>query len=133
MRTRKRGVREILTTHFKAFNAWHTQNDTQIKALWNQFNEARSKQDETNANVALSKIGDVYATFKPQHDKFLSELSSVLTPDQVETVKDTLTVNKVKVTFNAYGEIFHGLSDDQKAFILKNLKQPAKRPLTPAR
>jgi hypothetical protein len=89
-------VRGILAAHFKAFNAWHTENDPQIKELWNQFNDARSKLNETNANVALAKIDGVYASFKPEHEKFLSELSSVLTSAQVEAVKE--------IVFNSYYE-----------------------------
>jgi hypothetical protein len=115
-------VREILAAHLKAFNAWHWQHDAEIKELWNEFNKARSSQDEPGANTALAKIDGVYASLKPEHDKFQKELASVLSPQQIETVKDALTVNKVEVTFNAYGEIFHGLTDEQKAFILKNLK-----------
>jgi hypothetical protein len=115
-------VRKIASAHIKALNEWHTKNDAQIKALWNEFNDARSRLNEANANAALAKIEGVYASFKPQHKKFVSELSTVLTPAQVEAVKDSLTVNKVKITFNAYGEIFHGLTDKHKAFILKNLK-----------
>lgn len=115
-------VRDIFAAHLKAFDSWHAQNDAQIKELWNEFNKARSQQNETNADTALAKIDGVYATFKPEHDKFVSALSSVLTPEQVATVKDALTVNKVEVTYNAYGEIFHGLTEEQKAFILKNLK-----------
>ena len=42
-------------------------------------------------------------------------MSSVLTPEQVEAVKDALTINKVKITFHAYRQIFHGLTDEQKA------------------
>ena len=120
--TREAKVRKIVGAQIKALNTWHAQNDDRIKSLWNEFNQARGKQDETNANLALGEIDAVYATFKPQHEKFESALSSVLTPEQVETVKDALTINKVKITFNAYGEIFHGLTDEQKAFILKNLK-----------
>ena len=115
-------VREIVGEQIKALNEWHEKNDAQIKALWSEFDKARSKQDEAGANAALGKIDGVYASFKPPHEKFVSELSAVLTPEEVETVKDVLTVSKVKVTFNAYGEIFHGLTDEQKAFILKNLK-----------
>jgi hypothetical protein len=115
-------LREILAEHIKALNAWHTQNDAAIKSLWNEFNAARSAQNSTEADAALAKIGGVYASFKPQHEKFLADLATVLTPDQIESVKDTLTINKVKITFNAYGEIFHGLTDEQKSFILKNLK-----------
>jgi Spy/CpxP family protein refolding chaperone len=115
-------VREIVGAQIKALNEWHAKNDAQIKALWSEFDKARSKQDEAGANAALGKIDGVYTSFKPQHEKFAAELSPVLTPEQVETVKDALTVNKVEVTFHAYGEIFNGLTEEQKAFILKNLK-----------
>lgn len=115
-------VREILSAHLEALNAWHADNDAQIKPLWNQFNQARGKQNETNADAALAKIDGVYASLQPPHKKFISDLAAVLSPDQIEAVKDTLTINKVKITFNAYGEIFPGLTDGQKTFILKNLK-----------
>ena len=115
-------VREILAAQIQALNMWHAQNDAQLKALWNEFNKARSKMNQTNADAALAKIDAVYATFKPQHDKFISGLSSLLTPEQVETVKDTLTVNKVRVTYNVYLQIFPTLTDAQKAVVLNDLK-----------
>src|SRR5208337_4195763 len=93
-------VRDSLAAWFAALKTWHAANDAQIKPLWKEFNAARSAQNATNANAALEKIAGVYATFKPQHEKFLADLSSVLTPEQVEAVKDVLTVNKVKVTYD---------------------------------
>ena len=115
-------VSDILAAQFKALRAWHAENDAQVKELWNEFNRARSAQNVTNANAALAKIDGVYATFKPQHEKFISDLSAVLSPDQVETVKDVLTVNKVKVTYDVYLQIFPGLTEAQKAVVLQNLK-----------
>lgn len=115
-------VRGTLAEYYKALKTWHATNDTEIKSLWSQFSKARGKQDEAGANAALAKIAGVYASFKPDHEKFLTGLSSVLTPEQIESVKNVLTVNKVKVTFDNYGKIFHGLTDEQKVFILKNLK-----------
>jgi len=115
-------VRAIIGEYIKALDAWHPQHDAEIKELWQQFNQAHGKQDQAATDAALAKIDAVYASFKPQHEKFLGDLSSVLTPPQVETAEDVLTINKVKITFNAYGEIFHGLTDAQKAFILKNLQ-----------
>jgi hypothetical protein len=115
-------IREIFAPHFKAQTAWHTQNDPQIGSLWNDFNKAHGKKDDAATDAASARIAAIYATFKPEHDKFLAALSTILTPEQVETVKDALTINKVKITFNAYGEIFHGLKDEQKAFILTELK-----------
>jgi len=115
-------VQEIIAAQFRALSDWHERNDAQIKPLWNQFNAARSKNDTAAADAALAKIDSVYATFKPRHDEFLARLGKVLTPDQVELVKDTLTVNKVQVTFHAYEEIFPGLTAAQKAVVLQNLK-----------
>ena len=115
-------VRAILEAQLQALNVWHAQNDARLKTLWNEFNNARGKQEATNADAALAKIDSVYATFKPQHDQFISDLSLVLTPAQLETVKDVLTVNKVKVTYSVYLQIFPTLTDEQKAVVLKNLK-----------
>jgi len=113
---------DILAAQFKALRAWHAANDAQIRELWDEFNRARSAQNVTNANAALAKIVGVYATFKPQHDKFISDLSAMLSPEQVQTVKDVLTVNKVKVTYDVYLQIFPGLTEAQKAVVLQNLK-----------
>lgn len=115
-------VREILVLHLKELSAWHVQNDAAIKALWADFNKARGKQDPTNADAALAKIDAMHASFKPQHDKFISDLSSALTPEQIESVKDVLTVNKVKVTYDVYLQIFPKLTDEQKAVVLNDLK-----------
>jgi len=115
-------VHDILAAQFKALRAWHAANDSRIKPLWNEFNQARGRQNVTNANAALAKIDAVYASFKAQHDQFLADLATVLTPAQVETVEDALTVNKVKVTYDVYLQIFPELTDGQKAVVLQNLK-----------
>ena len=115
-------VRAIMTAQLQALDTWHTANDKQIKALWAQFSKARSKMNETNADATLAQLDAVYATFQPQHDAFLAQLGGVLSPEQIETVEDTLTINKVKITYNAYQQIFHGLTAEQNAVILKNLK-----------
>ncbi len=115
-------VKAILIAHAEAQKAWHQKNDEQIGQLWNQFNKARSKTNQPAADAVMDKMDVVYADFKPEHDAFLAKLAAVLTPEQVESVKDTMTINKVKITFNAYQQIFHGLTPEQNEFILKNLK-----------
>jgi hypothetical protein len=59
---------------------------------------------------------------QPLHDQFLVKLAKNLTPEQVEQVKDLMTYNKVKVTYNAYCLILPGLTDAEKAKILELLK-----------
>jgi hypothetical protein len=115
-------VRKVFRDFFNAQNAWHQANDAKVKGLWNQFNRARSKKDVVAANQALADIDAVYATFHPQHQAFLDGLAAVLSPSQIETVEDALTVNKVKVTYNVYLQIFPTLTEAQKAVVLANLK-----------
>ena len=116
-------TREVLSEFLVAHDAWHQTNDAQLKELWNNFNKARGKQDKAGADKELAQIDAVYATFKPEHDKLISGLATVLTPEQIETVEDVFTVNKVKVTYNVYLEIFPTLTDEQKAVVLKDLKK----------
>ena len=56
------------------------------------------------------------------HGDYVAKLATDLTPEQVEKVKDKMTYNKVKVTYDAYCEIVPGLSDPEKAQILVFLK-----------
>ncbi len=116
-------VKAALAEYLGELDAWHKQNDTQAKAAWAGFNTAHGKRDEVATEAADAKINDTYASFQPAHDKFITQLSTVLTPEQVETVEDTLSINKVKITYNVYQQIFPNLTPEQNAFILKNLKQ----------
>jgi len=59
---------------------------------------------------------------KPLHDQFLVKLSADLTPEQLELVKDKMTYNKVRVTYDAYCSIVTDLTDAEKARILATLK-----------
>jgi Spy/CpxP family protein refolding chaperone len=115
-------IREILGPHLMALNEWHAKNDPELKQLWAEFNKARSDKDDAKADAALAKIDGVYASFKPQHDDFHKKLGTVLTPSQIESVEDGMTENKLNITYKAYGEIFHGLTDKQNAFIMEKLK-----------
>jgi len=62
------------------------------------------------------------ATRKSLHDSFVAKLNGELTPEQVEIVKDKMTYNKVKVTYDAYCQFVPQMTDEQKAHILADLK-----------
>lgn len=59
---------------------------------------------------------------KPLHEWFLAVLALDLTPEQVDMVKDQMTYNKVKVTFDAYCNIVPDLTEADKAKIQELLK-----------
>ncbi len=88
------------------------------EALDNMF-QALSKNApgiETNRAAILKVLS------QQLHNHFLARLTAELAPDQVEQVKDRMTYNKVKVTYDAYCEIVPKLTDAERAKILAALK-----------
>lgn len=83
--------------------------------------DTRLKVDHKEVNYA-NRAEQLAIQSKPLHEQFLAKLGSVLTPDEVEKVKDLMTYNKVKVTYDAYCAIIPGLADSEKVKILELLK-----------
>jgi hypothetical protein len=63
------------------------------------------------------------------HQKLIAGLQAELTPDQVESVKDKLTANKVPITYKTYQAILPSLKDEDKAKILALLKEAREKSL----
>ncbi len=95
----------LLVARYRALRDWHDANDAKLKQA--------SPEEATQIKASL----------KASHDKFLADLSEVLTPAQVERVKDQTTYNKVKVTYDAYCEIVPNMTETQRARILQLLKE----------
>ncbi|HLZ54459.1 MAG TPA: DUF3826 domain-containing protein [Verrucomicrobiae bacterium] len=102
-------VHDIIMAQWRALRAWHDANDAKLKQA--------VKAGDSNATAQIR------TSLKSVHDRFLSELSRNLTPQQVDTVKDKMTYDKVEVTCKAYGQIVPNLTDADKAKILELLKQ----------
>jgi hypothetical protein len=83
--------------------------------------DTRLKVDGKEINYE-NRAAQLAVQSKPLHDQFLAKLAASLTPEQVEQVKDLMTYNKVKVTYDAYCAIVSGLTDAEKAKILELLK-----------
>lgn len=75
----------------------------------------------TNADLAARNALASGLT-KPLHEWFVGVLALDLTPEQVDVVKDQMTYNKVKVTFEAYCNIIPNLTESDKAKIQELLK-----------
>ena len=100
-------VHDIIIAQYRALNAWHDENDAKLKAA----------KADTNATAQIR------ASLKTLHDDFLSKLAENLSPEQIEKVKDKMTYGKVQFTFAGYVAQYPNLSDENKAQILKLLKQ----------
>ena len=80
-------------------------------------------KESGNTNADLAARSALSGSLsKPLHEWFISVLALDLTPDQVEVVKNHMTYNKVKVTFDAYCNIIPNLTDANKAKIQELLK-----------
>ena len=100
-------VHDAVIAQYRALKAWHEANDAQLKAA----------KGDTNAIAAIR------VSLKILHDGFLAKLGEVLTPAQVETVKDKLTYGKVQFTFGGYVAQYPALTEAQKQRVLELLKE----------
>jgi hypothetical protein len=98
-------VHDILIAHYRALRDWHDTNGPKLKG------------------ATGDAARELKTSLKVIHDKFLASLAGQLTPSQVEIVKDKMTYNKVKVTYDAYCEIVPGLTEPQKQRMLELLKE----------
>jgi Spy/CpxP family protein refolding chaperone len=91
-----------------------------------QYRALRARDETLDADLksgAKNAMADAQKQTKKLHDDFLANLSAVLTPEQVEKVKDKMTYGKVKFTYDAYCNIIPGLTDPEKTKVMELLKQ----------
>jgi len=103
-------VHDIIIAQYRALRARDMAIDARLKA--------------DGKEVTYTNRADLLpAQSKPLHEQFLAKLAVILTPEQIEKVKNQMTYNKVAVTYDAYCAIVPGLTDAEKARILEVLKQ----------
>src|SRR5262249_32947835 len=81
-------VHDIIMGQYRALNAWHETNDPKLKEL-------KKTAPGADADENKKKTEEIQGSLKKLHDAYLAKLSALLTPDQVEKVKDLMTYNKV--------------------------------------
>jgi hypothetical protein len=94
-----------------------------------QYRVMRSRDELINAKLEAmgkeisyaNRAGELEAESKVLHTHFFAELGKLLTPQDVEKVKDKMTYNKVKITFDAYTNIIPALTDSDKTKITELL------------
>ena len=102
-------VHDLIIAQYRVMRARDALIDAQLKAVGKEV-------------TFENRIGRLQEESKPLHADFFAKLSEKLTPAQVEIIKDKMTYNKVKVTYDAYVAIVPGLTDPEKAKLLDLLK-----------
>lgn len=106
-----RRVREAIVAQYRSLRARDEALDNMFQAL-----SKNAPGIETNRGTILKVLS------QQLHHHFLARLAAELAPEQVEQVKDRMTYNKVKVTYDAYCQIVPKLTAAEKAKILEMLK-----------
>ena len=119
-------AKAILADWLVTMGAWHQENDAKLKDLWSQWSKARSvvPKDEFPGEVISHQIDDVYATLKPAYHAFVERLGTELSPEQIDTLKETWSRSPgAKRTYNAYLETVPDLTEDQKKVIFDRMQR----------
>jgi len=104
-------VRDLIAQQYRDLSKIHDARDTQIKAA-----KEKAGADKAAANAASQAARD---EAKPQLDKlhgeFLIKLSSELSPEQVDQVKDGMTYGVLPLTYGVYLKMYPDLTVEQKS------------------
>jgi hypothetical protein len=104
-------VRSVIVNHYRALRARDSVIDAYLRAKGEDSGEDSPERQQLFERIT-----------PPLHQLYIQTLSAYLTPAEVEIVKDKMTYNKVKVTFDAYCEIIPKLTESEKAMIMETLK-----------
>lgn len=109
-------VTNVLVTQYRDLGLvhdWREAEKKRIKAagLPKETAALQASQADTAAEISLEKY----------HRYFIGRLSAVLTPEQVNQVKDAMTYRVLEVTYKAYLEMLPSLTAAQKDTILSDL------------
>ncbi len=103
-------VRTIIAYQYRDLNNIHEERNATVKVLREQGGEdkdAKLKETENDADVKLYNL----------HCAYIAKLSSELTPEQVEKVKDGMTYGRAPRDYKAFCDMIPSLTDDQKRYI----------------
>jgi len=112
-------VHDIILAQYRRLNDWHEANDKNIK----QLSKEAGQKDPAVAAKAKERLASLQTDRKELHRRFIDRLAELLSPEQVELVKDLQTYNKVQVTYHNYCLIIPNLSEADKEKILELLKE----------
>jgi Spy/CpxP family protein refolding chaperone len=106
-------IRDLIAQQYRNLREIHDARDATIKAA-----KAKSSDDKAAADATVKTAQDeAKVKLDELHGRFLAGLSSHLTPEQVDKVKDGLTYGVVQVTYNAYLKMYPDLKEEEKVKI----------------
>ena len=112
--TKAQQVRNLITDQYRSLSTLHDTRDAQIKAVKSQAGD-----NPDAAKLATKALEDMAQSLQKQlHTQYLLKLYALLTPKQVDQVKDGMTYGVRQVTYNQYLVMLPDLAEEQKAKIM---------------
>jgi len=112
-------VCNLIADQYRSLSILQDTRDSRIKAVQSQVGDNGSPDSIKLAIQALKEM--TQALQKQLHIRYLLKLSALLTPAQIDQIKDGMTYGLVQATYNAYLEMLPQLTEPQKAAIMAYL------------
>jgi uncharacterized protein YpuA (DUF1002 family) len=105
-------VKQLVMNQYRSLRALHDARDAKLKDIGK---DDKAAIDKTKA--------DTEAAIKPLHEEFVAKLNAELTPEQVEIVKDKMTMGRRQHDWGGFTDMLPDLTDAQKQYISAQLKE----------
>jgi hypothetical protein len=114
-----RHVCHIIADQYRSLSMLHDTRDVQIQVVRTQMSSNKEQADQ----VIQALRGFTRALLDKLHVQYLVRLSTLLSPEQIDRVKDGMTYGVVRFTYNSYVEMLPDLTNEQKERILEYLME----------
>jgi hypothetical protein len=111
-------VHQTIVTQYRALRDWHATHGPTVKDLKKKLSAETDAVKKTELQAELEKTE---ASLRALHKDFLDKLSTDLTPEQIDVIKDQMTYNVRNVTYKAFNDMLPDLKEHEKAEIMKQL------------
>ncbi|MDN3594830.1 DUF3826 domain-containing protein [Zunongwangia endophytica] len=114
-------VRNLIAEQYRSLSQVHEKRDEDVEKIQKRFpkEDYPQKYEEKVDEIREKSEGEIARL----HNSFLKDLAKQLDKNQIEKVKDGMTYSVVPKTYLAFQEMLPQLIEEEKAFILKNLKE----------
>jgi hypothetical protein len=103
-------VRDVIASQYRALNAIQEKRDARIKAAKGRSGAAKDTVD----SAIKAATAEADATIEQLHRDYLAKLSTDLSPEQIDQVKDGMTYGVLPLTFRVYQQMLPNLSAEQR-------------------
>ena len=105
-------VRNVIANRYFKLNDIYEARDAKIKAAKDSL-----AGDAKNAEIRAAQ-NEADAALYRCHFEYPADLSLLLTPEQIDQVKDSMTYGVLMVTYNSHLDMIPSLTDEEKAQIM---------------